>query len=145
MLTKIDNMIEPLRKLANCVGSPLWNLAARLYLANVFFNVGRQRLNSWDSQSYLFTEEHPVPGIPADIAAPLTVSMELFLPVLLALGLFGRAGAAGVLIMLAVIEFTYMHSADHIFWAFLASAIFIKGPGRLSVDHYLLKFIRKGG
>lgn len=146
---KIDNLIEPLRKLANCVGSPVWDLAARLYLANVFFKSGMLRFKdykngNWDTQLYLFGDEHPVPGIPADIAAPLTTTMELALPVLLALGLFGRVGAAGVLIMTAVIEFTYMHANDHILWAFLAAAVFIKGPGRLSLDYLLLKMIRKG-
>ena len=36
-LQTVDNMINPLRKLANCVAAPLFDLAARLYLGHEFF------------------------------------------------------------------------------------------------------------
>lgn len=145
-LQSVDCALEPLRKLADYAGAPLYDLAARLYVAYVFFNSGLGRLDSyldgrWDEQIFLFDFEHPVPGIPPEIAAPITMIGELILPVLLALGLFGRFGAAGILIMTAVIEFTYQHSTHHILWAFLAGTIFVKGPGPLSVDHLIRKWL----
>lgn len=145
---KIDDMIEPLRKLARCVGAPLYDLAARLFIANVFWTSGMARFrnlqnDTFDTQIFLFDMEHPVPGLAPEIAAYITVGAELILPILLALGLFGRVGAAGVLIMTAVIEFTYTHAADHILWAFLAGTIFIKGPGKISLDYLLVKYLRK--
>ncbi len=145
---QVDTLIQPLRKLANSFGSPLWDLAARFYLAYAFLKSGMVRFNdflngTFDNQIFLFEFEHPVPGIPADIAAYMATSGELILPVLLALGLFSRFAAAGLLIMTAIIEFTYLHSTHHVIWAILASSIFIKGPGTFSLDAALLKVLRK--
>lgn len=145
---KIDRLLNPLRDIANLVGAPVWDLAARLYLGYVFFRSGLLRYKDWandnfSNQVFLFELEHPVPGLAPETAAYLTTGAELILPILLVLGLFGRVGAAGLLIMTAVIEFTYGHFDEHILWAFLAAAIFIKGPGMLSLDHLILKFIRK--
>lgn len=145
---KVDELIEPLRKLANCVGAPLYDLAARLYVANVFWASGVLRYKDWangnfDSQIFLFELEHPVPGLDPEFAAYASTIGELILPILLVFGLFGRFGAAGILVMTAVIEFTYIHATDHILWAFLAASTLIRGPGMLSLDHLILKHIRK--
>ncbi len=106
------------------------------------------RYNDWangnfDNQIFLFELEHPVPGLDPTTAAYGATAGELILPILLVLGLFGRVGAAGILIMTAIIEFTYTHATDHILWAFLAGLIFIKGSGMLSLDYLILKYIRK--
>lgn len=145
---RIDDLIEPLRKLAHFAGAPLWDLAARLYVANAFFTSGSLRFKDWmngnfDNQIFLFELEHPVPGLDPEFAAYAATIGEIFLPILLVLGLLTRVGAAGLLIMTAVIELTYIHATAHILWAFLAASIFIKGPGVLSLDYWLLKFIRK--
>ncbi len=147
LLQKIDGLIEPLRKFSNCVLSPLFDLGARLYLANAFWSSGILRFNdlkngTFDNQVFLFELEHPVPGLDPLAAAYITTGAELVLPVLLALGLFGRFAAAGILAMTAVIEFTYGHFDVHLLWAFLAGMIFLKGPGKLSLDHLILKWIR---
>ena len=146
-LQKIDNLIEPLRKLANCVGAPLLDLTMRLYLGNAFFSSGMLRFKDWQNgnfsnQVFLFELEHPVPGLDPTTAAYLTTGAEIILPIMLVLGLFGRFAAAGLLIMTAVIEFTYGHFDAHVLWAFLALSIFIRGPGKLSLDTLILKWIR---
>ncbi len=153
MLTKIDNMIEPLRKIANSTLSPLLVLGIRLYMANIFFKSGQIKFKSfqngqWDSTIYLFEDIHPIPGVPAELAAAGGTVGELVLPALLALGLFGRVGAAGLIVMTAVIQFGIpaeydMKNPDHYFWMMLLAVPFIMGPGKLSLDHLLLKFIRK--
>ena len=145
---KIDNLIEPLRKLAGFAGAPVYDLASRLVVAQAFWTSGMTRFNDWkngsfDNQIFLFELEHPVPGVPADIAAYMATTGEIILPVLLVFGLFGRFAAAGILIMTAIIEFTYIHATDHVLWAFLAGTILIRGAGKLSLDYLLLKFIRK--
>jgi len=153
MLAKVDMMAEPLRKLAACVLSPILLLAIRLYMAAIFFKSGLIKLKSWqngqwDSTVYLFEDIHPVPGIPADIAAITATAGELVLPVLLALGLLGRLAAAGLLMMTLVIQFGIpaeyeLKNADHYFWMLLLAVPLVMGPGRLSLDRYLLKIIRK--
>ncbi len=147
--TKIDCMIEPLRKLANKIGAPLLDLAFRLYVAQVFFKSGMLRLQSalngdWGTQIFLFDMEHPVPYMSPEIAAVVTTAGELALPVLLALGLFSRFGAAGLFAMALMIQLTYMHSAEHLLWMALMASIFIKGPGVLSLDFLMLKWLRQG-
>jgi len=147
ILQKIDGLIDPLRRVANHIASPLFDLGVRLYLGNEFWKSGVTRFNDWkngnfDNQIFLFELEHPVPGLDPATAAYITTGAELLLPVMLVLGLFGRFAAAGLLIMTAVIEFTYGHFDVHILWAFLAAMVFIKGPGKLSLDTLILKWIR---
>lgn len=142
-----DNLIDPLRTLASKVVSPLYDLGARLYLAYVFGLSGLARWESyqngsWDDQIFLFAEEHPVPNVPAEIAAPLTTGAELLLPLLLILGLFGRFAAAGLLVMALTIELTYQAHPQHWLWMALAASILIKGPGPIAADNLLLRWIR---
>lgn len=145
----IDSLIEPLRKFADKVGAPVLDLAFRLYLALPFMISGKGRLTdflngNWDTQIFLFELEHPVPGISAELAAPVTTIAELILPVLLAFGLFGRFAAAGLFAMALMIDITYQHNAEHLLWMALALAIFVRGPGVLSLDHFLVKALRGG-
>lgn len=145
---KIDTAIEPLRKFARCIGTPLWLLAARIYVAQAFFKSGMTRYKDWangnfDNQIFLFELEHPVPGLPPEFAAYSATAGELILPVMLILGLFGRFAAAGLFIMAAIIQITYVHSAEHVLWMFLSAAIVIIGPGLISLDQLIVKFIRK--
>ncbi len=118
-------------------GAPLLDMSIRLYMANIFFTSGWQKFTNFDSAIFLFTYEHPVPGLSPQLAAYMGTAGELVLPVLLVLGLGGRVAAGGLLIMTAIIEFTYQHSTDHIFWAFLLGTIFLRGPGILSIDHLI--------
>jgi len=147
-IRKIDGIIEPLRGIADKFGMPLLTLSFRLYVAQIFFKSGWLRLQSalngdWDTQIFLFDMEHPVPGLSAEWAAIVTTTGELLFPVLVGLGLFARFGAAGIFTMALIIQLTYMQSAEHILWMALMAAVFINGPGRISIDHYLLKWIRK--
>lgn len=148
LIYKIDGLIEPLRGLADKAASPLFDLGVRAYLGWAFFSSGLLRFKdlkngTFDNQIFLFELEHPVPGLEPATAAYLTTGAELILPIMLVLGLFGRFAAAGLLVMTAVIEFTYGHFDAHILWAFLAAMVFIKGPGALSVDALIMKFIRR--
>ena len=145
---KIDTLIEPLRGIASKFAAPLWDLAARLYVAEAFWSSGMTRFKdllngNFDNQVFLFELEHPVPGLSPEIAAYGATAGEVILPILLVLGLFGRFGAAGILIMTAIIELTYIHSVDHVIWAFLAAAILVRGSGAISLDNLLLRFIRR--
>ncbi len=149
---KIDNLIEPLRKLANCVASPLLDLSIRLYMANIFFKSGilkfKNYLNDdWGSTLFLFEEIHPIPGVPAELAAAAGTGGELILSVLLAFGLFGRFAAAGLLFMTITIQYIVpadygMQNAEHYYWMLLFMVILFKGAGKLSLDALILKWIR---
>ena len=151
----IDQAIEPLRTLADKVGSPLLDLGIRVFAASIFFPSGLQKFKNflngdWDSTLYLFEEAHVVPLLPTEVAAFAGTATELILPVLLVLGLFTRFSAAGLLLTTVLIQFFVtdgfgdsLSNPDHYFWMILLAVPFIKGPGALSLDAVLLKFIRK--
>ncbi len=128
--------------------SPVVDLAIRLYIGNIFFISGWSKFeyylnDNWSSTVYLFTEVYPVPGIPPEIAAVLGTGGELIFSVLLIIGLFSRLGAFVLLIMTAVIEFTFKSLPEHTYWALLLATIFARGGGTISLDHLVRKYITK--
>ncbi len=150
---KINNLINPLRSIAEKFLSPVLLLVIRLYMANIFFKSGMLKFNNyldgrWENTIMMFEDFHPIPGIPAEYAAILGTGAELILPVLLAFGLFGRFGAAGLLFMTLVIQFIVpaeyeMSNPDHYYWMMLLAVPLLKGSGIISIDHALVKFITK--
>jgi putative oxidoreductase len=148
LLVKADKLIEPLRIISDKFVSPVLYLAFRLYVAWIFFGSGVNRLQSainddWGAQLFLFEMEHPVPGLSAELAATVTTAGEIILPVMVALGLFTRFGAAGLFTMALIIQLTYQQNHEHILWMILMMTIFIKGPGAISLDNALVRWIRK--
>lgn len=148
LMIKTNDVIEPLRGIADKFGSPLLDLSFRFYLGWAFFKSGMGRAKdffngTWDTQLFLFELEHPVPGLDPALAAPVTTIAELVLPILISFGLFSRFGAAGLFVMALVIQLTYQENFQHLLWMALALVIFIKGPGPLSIDHLLVKWLRK--
>ncbi|MCB2085635.1 MAG: DoxX family protein [Sphingomonadaceae bacterium] len=116
-------------------------LLTRLALAQVFWSSGRTKVveGSWfqidETQYYLF-EEFGLPISP-QIMVPMSMYAEFFLPILVALGLFTRIGAAGLLGMTLVIQFFVFPEAwwpVHSLWAALALVLISRGGGLFSLD-----------
>lgn len=123
-------------------------LAARLYVAKIFFMSGLTKLHDWSSTLALFNDYYQVPLLPPVLAAYLGTAGELVLPVLLVLGLAGRFAGAGLFVVnlmaalsLMADDFTPVAEAQHTLWGVLALAIALFGAGRWSVD----RLIRVGG
>ena len=95
-------LFDPLRRgHARLVGlleslQPLAQLAARLFVAKVFFLSGLTKLRDWETTVALFTDEYHVPLLSPEVAAAMGTAGELVLPVLLVLGLGGRLAALGL-------------------------------------------------
>ena len=118
---------------------PLAQLAARLYVAKVFFWSGLTKVRDWDTTLALFHDEYHVPWLPPELAALLGTGGELLLPVLLAAGLFGRFAALGLSVVNAVAVLSLAEIAEpalnqHVFWGSLLAGLLLWGPGRLSLD-----------
>jgi putative oxidoreductase len=151
-IRKIDKAIDPLRALADKVGAPLLYLGIRLFMAQIFFASGWLKFKNflnhdWGSTIYLFKEVHPIPGVPPHIAAIAGTTGELGLSTLLALGLFGRFAAAGLIVMTCVIQFLVPASygianPEHYYWMLLLAVIFVRGPGIISLDGLLRRCLR---
>lgn len=126
--------------------SPLASLIGRLTMAHVFFSSGILKLpygflgigkGSWDSTLTLFQYEYAVPILSAELAAYMSTTFEILCPVLLVIGLGTRPAAFILLFMTAVIEFTYTHSMDHVYWATILLFLVLQGGGKLSLDHLI--------
>jgi putative oxidoreductase len=126
--------------------APVFDLAIRLYVAQVFIRSGLVKIQSWDSTLALFENEYSVPLLPPDIAAWLGTAAELGLPPLLALGVGSRAVALALFVFNAVAAASYPDISpaglkDHILWGALLAVTFFHGPGRLSIDHLLRRYL----
>ncbi len=129
--------------LSGSVSEGLALLFARVALAAQFWRSGRTKVteSSWleiDEVQYLIFENE-FSGLPIapDIAVPMTVYAEFFLPILLFLGLASRFASAGLLVMTLVIQFFVFPDAwwsVHIMWTALAAIVIARGGGIFSVD-----------
>lgn len=113
----------------------------RLAVATVFWNSAMTKLANWDTAVALFVDEYKLPLLPPELVAYVAVSIELTTPVLLVTGLFTRVAALALLGMTAVIEiFVYpLAWPTHLQWAAMLFVLLCRGPGRVSVDHWLWK------
>jgi len=142
MTTLTQRIIQPYNqssKLLNYL-QPLALLAARFYVAWVFFAAGLTKLRDWDTTLFLFEEEYSVPFIPFELAAYLGTAGEIILPVLLVLGLASRIGALGlsfvnVVAVISLAEIAPAALYAHVIWGLLLLQVILFGAGKLSIDH----------
>ena len=118
---------------------PLAALAARVYLAQVFFLSGLTKIRDWETTLLLFTEEYKVPLLSPQLAAISGTAGELVLPVLLLIGLAGRFSALGLSVVNAVAVVSLADIApaalqQHITWGVLLAGLAVYGVGKWSVD-----------
>lgn len=123
-------------------GTPVIDLAVRLYVGKVFFMSGLTKIASWGSTLALFEYEYAVPLLPPAVAAWMGTAAELVLPVLLVLGLATRPAVFALFIfnIVAVISYPDISDVgvkDHFFWGFLMLVTLFHGPGALSMDHLI--------
>ena len=112
-------------------------LLFRLAIAGVFFRAGLTKIASWESTIALFAEEYKVPVLPPEIAASLSVSVELGCSALLLLGLATRLATLPFLGMIATIQlFVYPQAwPEHLTWVSILLFLLTRGGGAISLDH----------
>jgi len=117
-------------------------LAARLYVAQVFFLSGLTKIRDWSTTVLLFEDEYHVPFLSPELAAYMGTAGELALPVLLVLGLGTRFAALGlslvnVVAVVSLAEIAPAALAGHHLWGVLLFGIALWGAGRWSADAFL--------
>jgi len=143
-----------LRRLNALIASALERLAdpfafaTRVYVAWQFFKSGLLKIGSWETTLGLFQDEYHVPLLPPTLAAVAGTAGELFFPVLVLLGLFGRIGALGLFAVnvLAVVSYAHVLYSEgfeaalgqHYLWGFMVAMLAIYGPGGWSLDRWLV-------
>lgn len=128
---------------------PLLALGVRIWVGLQFWKSGLLKLSSWDTTLYLFNNEYHTPLLPPEVAAVAGTFGELFFPILLWLGLFGRVGALGMFAVNAMAVISYRQVllaegfeaalAQHVLWGFMLIVLMVYGPGKLSLDHLLFR------
>ena len=137
------NPYAALAALLSRMPESLWLLVCRIGIGAIFFLSGRTKVDGLltlkDSTYTLFEYEYALPLVPPDLAAHAATYAEHAFPILLALGLFTRAGALGLLGMTATIQiFVYPDAwPTHLSWLAILLPIIARGPGALSLDHLL--------
>ena len=137
-------LIESLIALLKRIPHDLVALVCRFGVGMVFWLSGRTKVEGWNifdlkaSQKFLFTEVHPVPGVPWEVAAQLAAIGEHLLPLLLFFGLATRFAAVALLAMTIVIQIALPTGfPTHLLWAGVLLYLMAEGPGRASVDHWM--------
>ncbi len=127
---------------------PLVLLAARLYVASVFFKAGLVKVSDWSATLALFRYEYKVPVLAPELAAYFGAFGELVFPVLIVIGLAGRFGAAGLFVvnLMAVLSYPQLFQFEcpaglnaHAYWGSLLLALTVFGVGSISADALILR------
>ncbi|UAB78140.1 DoxX family protein [Erythrobacter sp. SCSIO 43205] len=127
-------------------------LGVRVALAGVFWRSYKTKVaeGTWFTPNeflpFLFQDEYSGLPIPTDIAMPMTIYAEFFLPLLLFAGLFTRFGAAALAGMAIVIQiFIYPTSAHFWGWALgiiaMAFILISRGGGLFALDRLGDRFL----
>jgi putative oxidoreductase len=118
----------------------------RLAIATVFWNSAMAHLANWETTIELFETDYSLPFLPPHLAAYMAVAIEIGAPILLVLGLLTRPAALVLLGMTAVIEvFVYPQAwPTHIQWAAMLLVLLCRGPGALSVDRLMERYLFAG-
>ena len=119
------------------VAWPILDLLVRLWLAKLYFVSGTVKLLNWQTALDLAANEYPVRWMSPVAAAYTGVTIELVGPVLLALGLFTRAGAFAMLLLALVIQSSYLALDSQLLWAAWLGWYVIFGAGAFSLDRAL--------
>jgi len=113
-------------------------LVVRLWIAEVFFMSGLTKIKSWNTTVALFADEYKVPVLSPEIAAYITTTAELVLPMLLILGLMTPLSALGLMGMTLVIELFVVVINIKSFWRTRFTFVQINGAGvlaRINIVH----------
>ena len=152
-MSKVDSMTKPglaarvqhLYERLGFLPLSVIQLMARFSMAIVFWRSGQTKLANWDLTLQLFANEYKVPILPPEIAAPMAAAVELSCPILLVLGLFTRIATLPMIGMTLVIQiFVYPQSwADHLAWMTFLLLLLTRGPGFISLDQLLGKYLAR--
>lgn len=133
-------------------------LIGRFSIAAIFWKSGQTKIEGFaidlvsgefqfgwphlsDTALELFRSEYRLPLLPPELAAPMAAFGEHFFPILILLGLATRFSSLALLVMTLTIQiFVYPDAyPTHGVWATVLLVLIARGPGVISIDHWLAK------
>jgi putative oxidoreductase len=124
---------------------PILQLGMRFGVGLVFFNAGLLKYKSFEFAIKLFEDEYKVPILAPAVAARIAMINELTTSTLLFLGLATRFATLPLLGMISVIQIFVYPSAwpDHVLWGSILIFLLTRGPGSLSLDCLIERYLLK--
>jgi putative oxidoreductase len=103
------------------------------------FHLGWPHLS--DSVIPLFKDEYRLPLVSPEVAAPMAAFAEHLFPLMILLGFATRLSAVALLGMTMTIQLLVYPGAypTHGTWAAVLLFLIARGPGKLSIDHWIAK------
>lgn len=117
--------------------SPFFDLLVRLLVAQAIFRSGIVKLTDWDTALSLSRFEYPVSWMAPDTAAVVGVLIEVVAPILLLFGLFTRAAALAILLLLAISQTVYIPIDLNLWLIAILGWYVFRGAGGFSFDRAL--------
>lgn len=124
-------------------------LGVRFWVAWDFLKSGWLKVTNWQNTLFLFQNEYHTPVLPPDVAAVMGAGGEIVFPALLIVGLASRLGALGLsaVNVMAVVSYSDVLLSEgfeaalgqHYMWGFGLLVLIVFGPGKVSLDHLLVR------
>jgi putative oxidoreductase len=132
-------IIRPFLRLLDLL-TPIGDLIARIWIAQIFFLDAWVKMHSWRDTVQLFAQNYHVGAA----TVTLIVVLEIFLSICLLLGFGGRILIFlffifnGILILAYNAIWTPQGYEQQFVWQIVLMLLMLHGPGKLSLDHWLL-------
>lgn len=154
----LASLVSGLIALFSHIPHSLIALLGRFSIAAIFWKSGQTKIEGFvvdivsgdfqfgwphlsDSALELFRSEYRLPLLPPELAAPMAAFGEQFFPILILLGLATRFSSLALLVMTLTIQiFVYPDAyPTHGVWATVLLLLIARGPGVISLDHWLFR------
>src|SRR5271170_7918264 len=120
---------------------PAIKLLLRCWIAALFFRSGVMKISNFDITQMLFHAQSAQGLVPPELAARLTILIELACLVFLVLGAGTRITAIILIGLSALVDPTYQQSIDLAYYLMVLGLIILHGPGALSIDYLVVRAV----
>jgi uncharacterized membrane protein YphA (DoxX/SURF4 family) len=124
-------------------GDPAIKLLLRCWMAALFFRSGVMKISNFDMTQMLFRAQSAERLLPPELAARLTIIIELACLIFLVLGAGTRITAIILIGLSALVDPTYQRSIDLAYYLMALGLIALHGPGALSIDSLLVRALER--